>query len=59
LRIAYAARGEVARVELQIVPGLGHQFGPDAKTISSQPASHSTELGALIEKWFQEFLAPF
>ncbi|MGI8436434.1 MAG: alpha/beta hydrolase family protein [Chthoniobacterales bacterium] len=56
LRSAYTAHDGANRVELQTVPGLGHQFGPDAKASPSEPASDAAELPARIEQWFQKFL---
>ena len=58
LRSTYARRGQAALVQLKVVPRLGHQFGPDAKTSPSAPPSDATELAALIEQWFQKFLTP-
>jgi len=56
LQMAYRKENEENKFAVKVFPGLGHNFGPDAKVTSTAPAPVSDEIDGAVKHFFQLYL---
>ncbi len=58
LKQRYVTRGEVDRIQFEVIHGLAHNFGPGSGATGSAQASIDLELEQKTKSWFERFLRP-
>src|SRR4051794_22093301 len=56
LKQRYVGRGEADRIQLRVIHGLTHNFGPGSGATGSAQASIDLEIEQKTEQWFERFL---
>ncbi len=56
LKQRYVGRGEVERIQFEVIHGLAHNFGPGSGATGSAQASIDLEIEQKTKQWFERFL---
>jgi predicted esterase len=56
LKQRYVGRGEAERIQLRVIHGLAHNFGPGSGAAGSAQASIDLEIEQKTKHWFERFL---
>jgi len=56
LKNRYVGRGEAERIEVEVIHGLAHNFGPGSGKTGSAQASMDLEIEHKTKNWFERFL---
>jgi len=56
LKQRYVGRGEPERIQLRVIHGLAHNFGPGSGVTGSAQASIDLQIEQKTKHWFERFL---